>query len=62
MSGLVHDLVPVLETSVLPTNRFTRAKGDVKGSGLHMPGIMRAVVTQWTETVRLSCPVVWRLE
>ena len=43
----VQDLVSVLETAVLPVNRHTRRTGDLRGSSLYMPGVIRAAATNW---------------
>jgi hypothetical protein len=43
----VRSLVRCLEEVVLPSNKFTRGKGDVRGSALHMPGLIKAVATDF---------------
>jgi hypothetical protein len=44
----VHELASVLEHSVLPCNKYTRRSGGLRGQSLYMPGLMRAIQTDWT--------------
>jgi hypothetical protein len=40
-------LADVLETFVLPVNAHTRYRGATKGSVLYLPGVIRAVTSDW---------------
>lgn len=44
----VSDLAEVLETVVMPFNKFTRKKADLKGASLHLPGLIKAVATDFS--------------
>jgi hypothetical protein len=41
-------LASVLEAGMLPSNKFTRRSGDVRGQSLYLPGVLRAAATDWT--------------
>ena len=43
----IEDLVVVFEEAVFPNNRFTRRRGDYHGSSLHLPGLIKAVSTDF---------------
>lgn len=47
-AAIIDDLVQVLEDCVLPFNKFTRRKGDIHGSSLYIPGLMKAIATDFT--------------
>jgi hypothetical protein len=40
----------VLEEYVFPNNKFTRKRGDIKGSALYLPGLIKAVASDFTYT------------
>ena len=42
-----QDLVTVFEECVFPNNRYTRKRGDYHGSSLHLPGLVKAVSTDF---------------
>lgn len=42
-----QDLVVVFEECVFPNNRYTRKRGDYHGSSLHLPGLIKAVSTEF---------------
>ena len=42
-----QDLVAVFEECVFPNNRYTRKRGDYHGSSLHLPGLIKAVSTDF---------------
>jgi hypothetical protein len=42
-----QDLVAVFEECVFPNNRHTRKRGDYHGSSLHLPGLIKAVSTDF---------------
>ena len=44
----VEDLADVLDEVVIPNNRFTRRRADFKGSQLHLQGLIKAVITDFT--------------
>lgn len=48
VAGQVRDLVAPLETVVMPTNRFTRRTGSARGTSLHMPGVIKALASDWS--------------
>ena len=43
----IEDLLTVFENVVFPNNRFTRKRGDYRGSSLHLPGLIKAVSTDF---------------
>ena len=44
---LSEELVNVFQDEVFPLNKFTRRKAALKGSSLHLPGLVRAVISDW---------------
>jgi hypothetical protein len=44
----VERMAEVLRSAVLPPNKRDRRRGAERGSGLHMPGLVRAVATDFT--------------
>eukprot|EP00936_MAST-01D_sp_MAST-1D-sp1_P000071 g71.t1 len=44
----VDKLVEVFEDLVLPINKHTRRKADAHGSQLHLPGLIKAVITDFS--------------
>ena len=49
----IDGLVRVLEESVLPFNKYTRKKGDVRGSNLYIPGLIKAIATDFTDCKKI---------
>eukprot|EP00735_Rhodelphis_limneticus_P003155 TRINITY_DN1444_c0_g1::TRINITY_DN1444_c0_g1_i2::g.27153::m.27153 TRINITY_DN1444_c0_g1::TRINITY_DN1444_c0_g1_i2::g.27153 ORF type:complete len:882 (+),score=100.96,sp/Q6B9X6/VWKA_DICDI/34.33/1e-12,VWA_2/PF13519.1/1.5e+04,VWA_2/PF13519.1/1.5e-06,VWA_2/PF13519.1/1.7e+03,VWA_2/PF13519.1/1.7e-08,VWA_2/PF13519.1/1.1e-21,VWA/PF00092.23/1.1e-05,VWA/PF00092.23/0.14,VWA/PF00092.23/2.8e-16,VWA_3/PF13768.1/0.029,VWA_3/PF13768.1/0.11,VWA_3/PF13768.1/0.0011,vWA-TerF-like/PF10138.4/4.4,vWA-TerF-like/PF10138.4/ len=47
LASQVNDLVQVLEDTVFPCNKFTRRKADFSGSSLYLPGLIKAVITDF---------------
>jgi MoxR-like ATPase/uncharacterized protein YegL len=47
-SAVLEELVQVLEESVLPFNKFTRRRGDFRGSSLYIPGLIKAFATDFS--------------
>ncbi|CAF3456667.1 unnamed protein product [Rotaria socialis] len=47
-SGLVDDLSAVLGDIVFPFNKFTRRRAALRGSSLYLPGVIKAMTTEWT--------------
>jgi Mg-chelatase subunit ChlD len=43
----IDHLTEVLEEAVLPCNRYTRRQAALKGSQLHLPGLMKAACTDY---------------
>ena len=46
-SAVVTDLTDVFENAVFPCNKFTRRRADVNGSQLYLPGLIKAVCTDF---------------
>ncbi|CAF2481296.1 unnamed protein product [Rotaria sp. Silwood2] len=46
-SALIDDVSVVLGELVFPFNRFTRRRGALRGSSLYMPGIIKAMTSEW---------------
>ena len=44
---LVEELSPVFEECVFPINKFTRRRAELRGGSLYLPGLIRALVTQF---------------
>ncbi|KAJ1469632.1 hypothetical protein T484DRAFT_1918945 [Baffinella frigidus] len=44
----IEDYVSVLEEFVLPLNKYTRRRGALKGSSLHLSGLVKAVLSNFT--------------
>ncbi|UJR07196.1 hypothetical protein I4U23_011484 [Adineta vaga] len=47
-SGLVDDLSTVLGDLVFPLNKFTRRRAALRGSSLYLPGLIKAMTTEWS--------------
>ncbi|CAF2142093.1 unnamed protein product [Rotaria magnacalcarata] len=47
-SGLVDDLSAVLGDVVFPFNKFTRRRAALRDSSLYLPGVIKAMTTEWT--------------
>ena len=43
----VDDYVDAVQSSLLPCNKFTRRRADLKGSNLHLPGLIKAVISDF---------------
>jgi hypothetical protein len=41
------DMVSVFEEAVMPVNKYTRRKADMRGSQLYLPGLIKAVITDF---------------
>jgi hypothetical protein len=48
LSQDIEEYVNVLEEQVLPLNKYTRKRGALKGSSLHLPGLVKAVSSNFT--------------
>lgn len=48
MSSEITRFVQVLEEYVFPYNKYTRRKGDFRGTTLYVPGLIRAIATDFT--------------
>ena len=46
-SQQIEDCAEVLQTVVLPCNKFTRRRADLKGANLHLPGLIKAVISDF---------------
>lgn len=46
-SADINELALVLEDCVFPNNKYTRRRADLKGSQLYLPGLIKAVVTDF---------------
>jgi len=46
----ISDYEEVLEDVILPNNKFTRRKADSKGSSLYLPGLIKAIASDFTYT------------
>ncbi|CAF4820506.1 unnamed protein product, partial [Rotaria sp. Silwood1] len=46
-SGLIDDLSTVLGDLVFPLNKFTRRRAALRGSSLYLPGLIKAMTTEW---------------
>lgn len=42
----VDSIVDVFESGLFPVNKFTRRKGDSRGTALYLPGLIKAVTSQ----------------
>jgi hypothetical protein len=47
LSKQIEDYADVLQSLVLPCNKFTRRKADLRGSSLHLPGLIKAVISDF---------------
>ena len=47
-AGLVDDLSVVLGDIVFPFNKFTRRRAALHGSSLYLPGVIKAITTEWS--------------
>ena len=50
MNKEISDYEEVLEDVILPNNKFTRRKADSKGSSLYLPGLIKAIASDFTYT------------
>jgi len=48
LSQDIEEYVNVLEEHALPLNKYTRKRGALKGSSLHLPGLVKAVSSNFT--------------
>jgi len=48
LSQDIEEYVNVLEEHALPLNKYTRKRGALKGSSLHLPGLVKAVISNFT--------------
>lgn len=48
LSKEIGDYEEVLQDVVMPNNKYTRKKGDSKGSSLYIPGLIKAVVSDFS--------------
>jgi Mg-chelatase subunit ChlD len=48
LSAPIEEYVTVLEEVVLPFNKYTRKRCALKGSSLHLPGLVKAVISNFT--------------
>ncbi|CAF1312641.1 unnamed protein product, partial [Rotaria sordida] len=48
LSGVVEDVSTVLGDLVLPFNKFTRRRAALRGSSLYLPGLIKAMTSEWT--------------
>ncbi|CAF3120536.1 unnamed protein product [Rotaria sp. Silwood2] len=46
-SALIDDVSIVFDELVFPFNRFTRRRGALRGSSLYMPGVIKAITSDW---------------
>eukprot|EP01038_Epipyxis_sp_PR26KG_P004736 gene4736-6643_t len=46
--AVIDDLVLTLEESVLPYNKYTRRKGDMRGANLYIPRLIKAIASDFT--------------
>ncbi len=46
----ISDYEEVLEEAILPNNKFTMRKADSKGSSLYLPGLIKAIASDFTYT------------
>jgi len=47
LKGLIQELTTVFEEVVFPINKYTRKKAHFRGSSLYLPGLIRAVITDF---------------
>lgn len=45
--GVIERLVTVFEESVFPVNKYTRRKAHFRGSSLYLPGLIKAVISDF---------------
>ncbi|CAF3836916.1 unnamed protein product [Rotaria sp. Silwood1] len=48
LSGVVEDVSTVLGDLILPFNKFTRRRAALRGSSLYLPGLIKAMTSEWT--------------
>jgi hypothetical protein len=48
MGGVVSELADVLTDVVFPNNKYTRRRADFRGSQLYLPGLIKAVITDFS--------------
>jgi midasin (ATPase involved in ribosome maturation) len=47
LSGETQSLISVFEDHVFPVNKWTKRKAHFRGSSLHLPGLIKAVITDF---------------
>ena len=47
LTDLIDDLSSVLGDFVFPLNKFTRRRAALRGSSLYLPGLIKAMTTEW---------------
>ncbi|CAF0828747.1 unnamed protein product [Didymodactylos carnosus] len=47
-SSLIEELAFVLGEMIFPLNKFTRRRAALRGSSVDMPGLIKAINTEWT--------------
>ncbi|CAF0973759.1 unnamed protein product [Adineta steineri] len=47
-SALIDDISTVLGDVVFPFNKFTRRRAALRGSSLYMPGVIKAMTSEWS--------------
>ena len=47
-SGLIDDLSNVLGDIVFPYNKYTRRRAALRGSSLYLPGVIKAMTSEWS--------------
>ncbi len=48
VEGIVGELTDVLTDVVFPNNKYTRRRADLRGSQLYLPGLIKAVITDFS--------------
>ncbi|CAF3438283.1 unnamed protein product, partial [Rotaria sp. Silwood2] len=48
LTGLIDELTTVLGDVVFPINKFTRRRAALRGSSLYLPGLIKAMTSEWT--------------
>ncbi len=54
LASSIDEMSTVLGDIVFPNNKYSRRKADVRGSTLHLPGLIKAVITDWNYKKYLS--------
>eukprot|EP00467_Chlorarachnion_reptans_P010801 CAMPEP_0114502740 /NCGR_PEP_ID=MMETSP0109-20121206/9264_1 /TAXON_ID=29199 /ORGANISM="Chlorarachnion reptans, Strain CCCM449" /LENGTH=7408 /DNA_ID=CAMNT_0001680699 /DNA_START=96 /DNA_END=22323 /DNA_ORIENTATION=+ len=54
LADTVDDLVNVFQDVVFPNNKYTRRQASLRGSSLYLPGLIKAVITNWQYKKYLS--------
>ncbi|CAF1506682.1 unnamed protein product, partial [Rotaria sordida] len=47
-SNLIDELTLVLDEVIFPLNKYTRRQAAIRGSSLYMPGLIKAMTSEWT--------------